>query len=178
MRRFGCMLSCSLLRSSGGVLRISLHVLLLAVCPLLQAADPGQWPKWRGPADDGMARSDAPLRWSDTENIKWKATIPGRGHSSPVVWGDRIFVTTAVPTSPAPAQAPRPRRAGSDGDTDRQPEHKFEVICLDKKTGRVLWQRTAKTTAPHEGFHRRYGSFANNSPVTDGKSVYAFFGSC
>jgi outer membrane protein assembly factor BamB len=124
-----------------------------------------------------MARTDAPLHWSDTQNVKWKATIPGRGHSSPVVWGDKIFVTTAVPTVPGTPEAPRARRAGSDGDSAPQPEHKFELICLDKKTGKVLWQRTAKTTAPHEGFHRRYGSFANNSPVTDGKSVYAFFGS-
>jgi outer membrane protein assembly factor BamB len=83
-----------------------------------------------------------------------------------VLWGDKIFVTTAVPTAPPAAT-----------DSGPQPEHKFELICLDKKTGKVLWQRTAKTTAPHEGFHSRYGSFASNSPVTDGKRVYAFFGS-
>jgi outer membrane protein assembly factor BamB len=139
------------------------------------AADPGQWPKWRGPDDNGMARTDAPLQWSDKENIKWKATIPGRGHSSPVLWGDKIFVTTAVPIGPA---VPRARMGQSpNGDTGPQPEHKFDVICLDKKTGKVIWQRTAKTAAPHEGFHQRYGSFASNSPVTDGKYVYAFFGS-
>ena len=153
----------------------------MALSQLLPAADPGQWPKWRGPGDDGMARTDAPLRWSDTENIKWKTTIPGRGHSSPVVWGDRIFVTTAVPTaasSPAAVADPPPRRRGGPGgDSGPLPEHKFEVICLDRKTGKVLWQRTARTTTPHEGFHPRYGSFASNSPVTDGKFVYAFFGS-
>src|SRR5438034_5083816 len=144
-------------------MRVSGCVLCMAICQLLPAADPGQWPKWRGPDDNGMARTGAPLRWSDTGNIKWKATIPGRSHSSPVPWGDKIFVTTAVPTASAAAGP--------------QPEHKFELICLDKKTGKVLWQRTAKTVAPHEGFHPMYGSFANNSPVTDGKSVYAFFGS-
>jgi len=58
-----------------------------AVCQLALAVDPGQWPKWRGPDDNGMARTDAPLHWSDTENIKWKAAIPGRGHSSPVLVG-------------------------------------------------------------------------------------------
>src|SRR5437773_12435038 len=73
-------------------LKISAFVVCLAACRLLPAADPGQWPKWRGPEDNGMARTDAPLRWSDTENIKWKTAIPGRGHSSPVIWGDRIFV--------------------------------------------------------------------------------------
>jgi outer membrane protein assembly factor BamB len=122
-----------------------------------------------------MARSDAPLHWSNSENIKWKATIPGRGHSSPVLWGDKIFVTTAVPVGPS-ADAPRGRgRMG--GDQSPQPEQRFEVICLDKKTGKVVWQRTAKTAAPHEGFHHMYGSFASNSPVTDGKRLYAYFGS-
>src|SRR5882724_11047240 len=99
------------------LVKISACVLLLAVCQLLPAADPAQWPKWRGPADDGMARTDAPLRWSDTENVKWKATIPGRGHSSPVFWGDKIFVTTAVPMGAAATETSRPRRDGSDGDS-------------------------------------------------------------
>jgi outer membrane protein assembly factor BamB len=148
----------------------------VAICELAFGADPGQWPKWRGPDDNGMARTEAPLHWSDTENIKWKAAIPGRGHSSPVLWGDRIFLTTAVPTA-APVDAPRRRGNDFGGDPEPQPEHRFEVICLDKKTGKVLWQRTAKTAAPHEGFHNMYGSFASNSPVTDGKRVYAFFGS-
>ena len=57
----------------------------------------GDWPYWRGPAADGMAAGDAPLHWSDTENVRWATDIPGRGSSSPVVWGDRIFVTTAIP---------------------------------------------------------------------------------
>ncbi len=146
---------------------------------LQAAADPGQWPKWRGPDDNGIARGDAPLRWSDGENIKWKAPIAGRGHSSPVIWGDKIFLTTAVPTGPAaaPAAPETQRRGGPPGNSGPQAEHRFEVVSLDRKTGKVLWQRTAKTATPHEGFHRMYGSFASNSPVTDGKRVYAFFGS-
>jgi outer membrane protein assembly factor BamB len=131
-----------------------------------------------------MARGDAPTTWTATTNIKWKAQIPGRGFSTPVVWGDKIFLTTAVPTGkPAPTppateqdgQGERRNRAG--GNTGPQAEHKFEVLCLDRKTGKLLWQRTAKTTEPHEGYHRTYGSFASNSPVTDGKYVYASFGS-
>ena len=152
-------------------------VLLLSalwLAPLASAAE-GDWPRWRGPNDDGMARGDAPLRWSDTERIAWKAPVPGRGHSSPVVWGDRIFVTTAVPTgnaSAAPAAAPSGRGSGG-----LLVEHKFMLICYDRKTGKLLWEKVAKVATPHQGHHPQYGSFASNSPITDGKHVIAFFGS-
>lgn len=132
------------------------------------------WPYWRGPAADGMAAGDAPLHWSDTQNIKWKQDIPGRGHSSPVIWGDKIFVTTAIKNGPEP---PAPAAKLPFGVSGPQVEHKFDVICLDRKTGKILWERTAITATPHEGYHPQYGSFASNSPVTDGKYVYAFFGS-
>lgn len=137
------------------------------------------WPQWRGPDFNGMARSDAPTKWSDTENVKWKAKIPGRGHSTPVVWGDRIFLTTAVPTASAQAQPSSPPSGGRGpgGGAGANQEHQFIVMCLDKKTGKTLWQKVAKTAVPHEGYHGTYGSFASNSPVTDGKNVYAFFGS-
>src|SRR5688572_27494041 len=61
-------------------------------------ADLDHWPQWRGPFENGLARGDVPTEWSDTKNIAWKIPIPGRGHSSPVIWGDRIFLTTAIPT--------------------------------------------------------------------------------
>ena len=81
---------------------------LLLLLPLLMQASPadGDWPRFRGPDNDGMARGDAPLHWSDTEHIKWKAEIPGRGHSSPVIWGDKVFVTTAIPTGTSPPPTP------------------------------------------------------------------------
>jgi outer membrane protein assembly factor BamB len=141
----------------------------------------GNWPYWRGPAADGMAVGDAPLHWSDTQNVRWSTEIPGRGHSSPVVWGDKIFLTTAIRTGPAPApeppSSPAPKMGRMGMSSGPQVEHTFEVLCLDRKTGKILWQRTAKTATPHEGYHPTYGSFASNSPVTDGKNVYAFFGS-
>jgi outer membrane protein assembly factor BamB len=138
------------------------------------ALEAGDWPRWRGPEDDGMAVSDAPLRFSDTENVKWKLQIPGRGHSSPVIWENKLFLTTAVQVGDAPeASAPQSgRRVGG-----VLTEHKFDLVCIDKNTGRILWQKTATSAAPHEGYHNRYGSFASNSPVTDGKHVFAFFGS-
>ena len=136
------------------------------------------WPYWRGPAADGMASGDAPLQWSETQNVAWRTEIPGLGHSSPVVWGDRIFVTTAIPTGGSTASGPGPA-AGGNPHAPSGPlvEHKFDVLCLDRKTGKIIWQRTAKTAVPHEAGQSQYGSFASNSPVTDGKFVYAFFGS-
>ncbi|HEX5833759.1 MAG TPA: PQQ-binding-like beta-propeller repeat protein [Pyrinomonadaceae bacterium] len=159
---------------------LSVMLLSLVFGGLVQAQGDAHWPQWRGPFFNGMARGDAPTVWSDTKNIKWKVEIPGRGFSTPVIWGDKIFLTTAVPSGKAPEQpqaAPSPegRRAG--GGAGPLVEHKFEVLCLDRKTGKLLWQRTAKVATPHEGFHRAYGSFASNSPITDGRYVYAFFGS-
>ncbi len=185
------------MKKTVGVQCVALLLAAAAVFVQAQNSDQAHWPQWRGPFFSGMARGDAPTSWSDTSNIKWKTTIPGRGHSTPVVWGDKIFITTAVLTGKPPAAPPaqpvvqpssgdqpptpggqgerRGRRPGAD--TGPQAEHKFEVLCLDRKTGKVLWQRTAKVAVPHEGYHRTYGSFASNSPATDGKYVYASFGS-
>lgn len=156
-----------------------LPVFLLIVFGTVRAQS-DHWPQWRGPFFNGMARGDAPTEWSDTKNIKWKAEIPGRGFSTPVIWGERIFLTTAIPTgkaaeSPEPQPSPEGRRAG--GGAGPLVEHRFDVLALDRKTGKILWQKTAKVATPHEGYHRAYGSFASNSPVTDGKYVYVSFGS-
>lgn len=140
----------------------------------------GDWPRWRGPFNNGMARSGAPLKWSDTENVAWKIPIPGLGHSSPIIWEDRIFLTTAVRTSNEGANSAPPsrgRRSFGQGSSEEQPEHRLVVMAVDRKTGKVIWEQTARTVRPHEGYHQTYGSFASNSPVTDGKHVYAFFGS-
>jgi outer membrane protein assembly factor BamB len=150
---------------------------LLAACLVAGAAE-DDWPRWRGPNDDGVARGDAPLEWSDTKNVAWRTAIPGRGHSSPVIWGGRIFVTTAVPTGAGTAPAaPSTGRRGAGGGTGAGLEHKFLVMALDRVTGKVIWEQTAAVATPHEGYHGRYGSFASNTPVTDGKHLYALFGS-
>ena len=150
----------------------------MASSSALTASGPGDWPYWRGPNVDGMAVGDAPLDWSDTKNVKWKTEIPGLGNSSPVIWGDRIFLTTAIPTLAAaavpPAPGPPSRGPGGGGPLV---EHKFDVLSIDRATGKILWQRTTKVATPHEGAHQQYGSFASNSPVTDGTHVYASFGS-
>jgi outer membrane protein assembly factor BamB len=148
------------------MLRLRLRHLLPIAALLLQAslfAADGDWPHWRGPNHDGMARGDAPVRWSDTEHIAWKAPVPGLGHSSPVIWGNRIFVTTAVPTgTPSPGTLQ---------------EHRFMLLCFDRQTGKTLWEKVARVATPHQPHHSKYGSFASNSPLTDGTHVFAFFGS-
>jgi outer membrane protein assembly factor BamB len=112
-----------------------------------------------------------------------------RNYSTPVIWGNRIFLTTAIATNPAALNAPSPPNPsgppgssppgtpGFGGGTGANVEHKLVVMALDRRTGKVVWQHSPKTVAPHEGYHCMYGSFASNSPVTDGKHVYAFFGS-
>jgi outer membrane protein assembly factor BamB len=162
--------------------------------------DPAHWPQWRGPFFTGMARTGAPFEFGDAKNVKWKVAIPGRGFSTPVIWEDRIFLTTSVPTGKtAKAEAPAASAAGQDqpaqgaaGQAGGQrqgrrgnpnsgagagEEHNFVVMCLDRKTGKVLWERVAIVATPHEGYHRTYGSFASYSPVTDGKFLYVSFGS-
>jgi outer membrane protein assembly factor BamB len=156
-------------------------VVLIAAswCLSIQAQTAAHWPQWRGPFFNGMARGDAPTVWNDTTNIKWKTEIPGRGFSTPVVWGNRLFLTTAVPIgTPPPAPAPTEgQRRGPGGGAGPMVEHRFDVLALDRITGKIIWQKTARTSTPHEGYHRAYGSFASNSPATDGKYVYASFGS-
>jgi outer membrane protein assembly factor BamB len=139
------------------------------------------WSRWRGPNDDGMARGDVPHEWSDTKNIAWKVNVPGRGFSSPVIWGNKLFVTTAIPLGDAKAPEATPNegggRRGAGGGAGLGPTYSFRVMCFDRNSGKLLWDKEATKTAPHEGYHGRYGSFASNTPVTDGKHLVAFYGS-
>jgi outer membrane protein assembly factor BamB len=140
------------------------------------------WPTWRGPAANGTAaQGNPPVTWSVSENIKWKVGIPGEGRSSPVIWGDKIFLLTATDTGQVKSTAsqPVPPPAGAkSGLSTPTPKtiHKFDLLCLDRGTGKTLWQKTATEAVPHEG-HQPTGTFANYSPVTDGKHVWVSFGS-
>lgn len=157
-------------------LLVASAILLAAALLQAQPRDTSSWPHWRGPSHTGVASANVPLTWSDTENIKWKVEIPGRGFSTPVVAGNRLFLTTAVPTGKKDA-APAAGGRGAGGGAGAGEEHRFEVLALDRASGKVLWQKTATTAVPHEGYHHLYGSFASNAPATDGERVYAFFGS-
>ena len=139
------------------------NALRLALTGLLLAATAGAadvdrfWPQWRGPLMTGAAaRGNPPVEWGESKNVKWKVEIPGLGSGTPVVWGDRIYVQTAVP--------------GQGG------QQRFTVLAVSRQDGKILWQRVVREEAPHEGHHAT-STFASASALTDGQQVYAFFGS-
>lgn len=135
------------------------------------------WPRFRGPASSGVADGQKlPDTWNASAgtNILWKTAIPGLAHSSPVAWGDRIFVTTAV--SSKPNATFKPGLYGEGTASDDVSVHKWQVICVDRKTGKILWTRTAYEGAPKEKRHIK-STYASSTPVTDGKVVVAMFGS-
>ncbi|MGI9457187.1 MAG: PQQ-binding-like beta-propeller repeat protein, partial [Aeoliella sp.] len=105
-----------------------------------------------------------PTTWSPTENVKWKVALPGRGSGSPVVWGNRVFVVTAVSAD------------GSDAERGRRAHLQFDLLCYDRGKGELLWRETAAEATPHEGTHGTNG-YSSASPCTDGKHVFAHFGS-
>jgi outer membrane protein assembly factor BamB len=133
------------------------------------------WPQWRGPLGTGVApQAEPPVEWSETKHIRWKVALPGKGHSSPIVWGDRIFLTTAVPYGEA--VKPRFRRPGHHDNLVLTQPHEFVVLAVSRKNGKILWQETVHKETPHEAGHIT-ASQASASPVTDGEHVFAFFGS-
>jgi outer membrane protein assembly factor BamB len=137
------------------------------------------WHQWRGPDANGTApRADPPLKWGETTNVRWKVELPGRGSSTPAVWGDRVFVTTAVKTDRVAKPEELPKQDPQFKLIPEVPTHfyKFVVLCLDRNTGKVLWERVAAERVPHEGHHPSH-SYAAGSPTTDGQRVYASFGS-
>jgi outer membrane protein assembly factor BamB len=135
----------------------------------------GAWPQWRGPLGTGVSPSaQPPVRWSEAEHIRWKTALPGKGHATPIVWGDRIFLTTAIPYGEA--VKPRFVRPGAHDNRALTRPHEFVVLAVSRKTGKILWQRTVHKAVPHEAGHVS-ASLASASPVTDGARLFAFFGS-
>jgi outer membrane protein assembly factor BamB len=139
------------------------------------------WHQWRGPEANGFAPdADPPINWGNESNIKWKVAVPGQGESSPIVWGDRLFITTAIATDRKEEEPPTetPDAPGGNPFRIERPTnyHQFVVLCYDRQSGKLLWQRVATEQVPHEGHHKDHG-YASPSPVTDGQFVYASFGS-
>jgi outer membrane protein assembly factor BamB len=156
----------------------------LACVSVLSAADPDpamiqNWHQWRGPLANGTApKADPPLKWGEKTNIRWKAALPGRGSSTPVVWGDRVFVLAAEKSDrqPKPNELPVPDPKFKTRTTPPGNFYRFLVFCFDRNSGKKLWERVAAERVPHEGHHPTH-SYAAGSPTTDGKFLYASFGS-
>ena len=128
--------------------KISAPALLLIMFASVQAAN---WPQWRGPNGDGISvETNVPVKWSASDNVVWKTPIPGEGHSSPVVWGSSVFLTTAMPST-----------------QERQ------LVRLDARTGKILWLRTVLTATPEH--INSENSLASSTPVTDGEHVFTSF---
>ncbi len=167
----------------------------------VSAAEASNWPAWRG-STGAASNARPPTTWSDSQNIKWKTKIPGEGYSTPIVWRDRIFLLAAIPqdtgnaraaeTAPVPApDAPArppgggkrgggkgggPGRGGFGGGPAPAALYEFVVLALDRRTGQIVWQKTARKEKPHEGHHPT-NTYASASPTTDGEHLYVPFGS-
>ncbi len=147
---------------------------LILVATIHSTVRAENWPGWRGPGGRGVsAEKGIAVRWDLSKNLRWKVEIPGLGHSSPIVWGNRIFVTTAVSSDPKQDNWQKGFFAG-----DRKPdtaEISWQLLCFDRDTGKLLWQQTAVRKKPVNARHTK-NSYASQTPVTDGTYVYAFFG--
>lgn len=160
------------------MIRRSLFSLLFALAAIdaTWSQDTDQWSQWRGPNFSGASdKADPPIRWSETENVAWKTLIPGLGHSSPVVWDNTVYITSAIPVGPK-FDAIADNRPGSHDNLKVSQRHQYAVLAIDRNDGNVKWQKVVNENIPHEGAHYT-ASLASASPVTDGKRVYASFGS-
>jgi outer membrane protein assembly factor BamB len=140
-----------------------------------------EWPSFRGPGGSGVADGSSPPTVWDVEkgiNVTWKQKIPGFAHSSPIIWGDRVFVTTTVPVATAKLtfRLGGNEEGGASAYTKDDFPHSWRVYALDKQTGKILWERVAHEGIPQTARHVK-ASQANSTPATDGKRVVAFFGS-
>jgi outer membrane protein assembly factor BamB len=148
-------------------------LLMLTVTGAVGAAE--NWPQFRGPGAMGVAEhARLPDLWSPTENVVWKQDIPGRGWSSPVVWGNHVFITT-VSTEGKAWEARKGLYFGGERFKPPAGKHHWKVICLSLETGKVVWKKTAHSGVPQSSIHIK-NSYASETPITDGERVYAYFG--
>jgi outer membrane protein assembly factor BamB len=157
-------------------LKYALSVGLLAVAILIPAAKASggsNWPQWRGPESQGIStETNLPTQWSSTKNIQWKTPVPGRGHSSPIVWEKRIFLTTSIE---GPAVEPKPYKHMMGKEEFKHPDwagsdhsYAFKVLCFDSETGKMLWEKTAYDGPVFDHRHKK-NTYASPTPTTEGK---------
>jgi len=153
------------------------HIVL--ICVILASSSRAfaeNWPGWRGDGRGISSEKNLPLKWSENEGVKWKTPIPGTGHSSPIVWGNRVFLTTAVAEDPNVESFRGGVYLGGDRRKPDASEYDYRVICLDAEEGNIRW---SKAVARHNPKTRRHtkNTYASETPVTDGQHVFASFGS-
>src|SRR4030043_1888723 len=154
------------------------------------------WPQFRGPEANMIAQGkNLPTEWGKDTNVLWTYDFDGQSWSSPVIWGDKVFISSAIGVKAKPIGVfePRPEPRPEEADTSRADRerlqgppppdtsyleeiYRWEVTCLDLNTGEVIWKGTAYEGSPRGGINRGGSSYANETPVTDGKRVYAYFG--
>jgi len=174
---------------------LGMPLLLFVAWPVAaQSSTDRFWGQWRGPEASGVARfGNPPIEWSETTNVAWKVEVPGRGSASPIVWGDKVFLLTAVPvggpdteaatvgdvrlSQPNSRASGRGRRGGRGRGQRPILRQRFTVMAFDRMTGEVVWEQVARDEVPHEGYQQANGSYAAGSAVTDGEYLFAFFGS-
>src|SRR4029453_4269466 len=157
--------------------RAPIAVELSLLGAMLFATPFANWPGFRGSNASGVCDGQGlPASWNAAtgENIRWSAIIPGLAHSSPIVWGDRLYLTSAI--SSRPDATFKPGLYGEGTASEDRSVHRWVVIAIDRRTGRILWQRTAYEGVPREKRHVK-AAYANATPATDGRYVVAFFGS-
>jgi outer membrane protein assembly factor BamB len=178
------------MRSGNG--RLARRVVLIAfvafmgLMPITSSEGAGSgsnWAQWRGPESQGVSTEQGlPSAWDEKTNIRWKAALPGRGFSQPVIWGNRIFLTSDVEGGAEPSGY-KPAKRIIDGQEFVHPDwtgtdklHTFKTLCLDRDSGKIVWEQTSYEGKVYDYRHKR-GNYAAPSPVTDGKLVYTYFGS-
>jgi len=156
------------------------YAFVIAICFSAAALGQTNWPQWRGQNASGVSsETGLPTEWDGSKNIRWKAAIPGRGHSSPIVWGNKIFLTTSIEGPVVPgAEAVRHMHKGQEY---RHPDsvgadhsYTLKLLCVDLDSGKILWDKTVYEGTVYDNRHKK-NTYASASPVTDGKFVYLSF---
>ena len=138
-----------------------------------RAAD--NWPQFRGPTGSGVSTNPGlPGTWSGADRVAWKTPIPGRGWSSPIVWGQRIFITTAIQEGGEIEPVKKGLYLGGDRPAPGE-THRWIVYCLDLASGKIVWEKEVHRGVPQHGHHLK-NTLASETPVTDGERVFAYFG--
>ena len=160
--------------------RVSVLAAALVTILTVSSVRAENWPQFRGPRGDNVpSDTKSASDWDQNKNVQWKFKIPGQGWSSPIIWDNKVFITTAVQkgtSQPQPSVQPRrPSRGGGRSRTPPKSDFSWGIYCLDLDTGRELWKRVAFEGRPRVATHRS-NTYASETPVTDGEHIYVYFG--